>query len=69
MTIASLTLYAGSSGALASVGPLVDLAALSAGLNGATGQASLTLPADGTVMTRDLPQQVFLVLQYHFGSS
>jgi len=69
VTIDSLTLYAGSSGALASVGPSVDLAALSAGLNGATGQASLTLPADGTVMTRDLPQQVFLVLQYHFGSS
>ena len=49
--------------------PADDLAALSAGLNGATGQAALTLPADATVMTRDLSQQVFLVLQYHFGNS
>ncbi|MGH3169198.1 MAG: hypothetical protein ACRDN0_25380, partial [Trebonia sp.] len=69
LTIDSLTLYAGSSGTLASVIPPTDLAALSAELSGATGQASLTLPADGTVMTRDLAQQVFLVLQYHFGIS
>ena len=70
LTIDSLTLYAGSSGTLASVSPATtaDLATLKAGLNGA-GQASLTLPADGTVMTRELPQQVFLVLQYHFGTS
>ena len=69
LTIDRLTLYAGNAGALASVTPQTDLAALSAGLSGATGQASLTLPADSTVMTRDLPQQVFLVLQYHFGIS
>jgi len=69
LTIDSLNLYAGSSGSLASVTPTVDLAALSTGLNGTTGQASLTLPADGTVMTQELSQQVFLVLQYHFGSS
>jgi hypothetical protein len=69
LTIDSLTLYAGSSGTLASVTPQVSLETLSQGLNVATGQASLTLPADGTVMTRELPQQVFLVLQYHFGNS
>lgn len=69
LTIDSLTLYAGSSGTLASVTPSTDVGALSVGLSGATGQASLSLPADGTVMTRELPQQVFLVLQYHFGNS
>jgi len=70
LTIDSLTLYAGSSGTLASVSPATaaDLATLKAGLH-ATGQAPLTLPADGTVMTRELTQQVFLVLQYHFGVS
>jgi len=69
LTIDGLTLYADSAGTLASVTPADDLAGLSAGLNGATGQAALTLPADSTVMTRDLSQQVFLVLQYHFGNS
>ena len=69
LTIDALTLYADSAGALAPVTPAEDLAALSAGLSGATGQATLSLPADATVMTRDLSQQVFLVLQYHFGNS
>ena len=69
LTINSLSLYADSSGSLASVTPPTDPVALSEGLNGTTGQASLTLPADGTVMTRELPQQVFLVLQYNFGTS
>ncbi len=69
LTIDRLNLYAGSSGSLASVTPTADLTALSTGLNGTTGQAPLTLPADGTVMTQELSQQVFLILQYHFGSS
>ena len=68
LTIEGLTLYAGSAGELASVTPPTDLAGLSTGLS-TTGQASLSLPADGTVMTRELPQQVSLVLQYHFGTS
>jgi hypothetical protein len=69
LTVDSLTLYAGNSRELVPVTPPVDLAALSAGLTGATGQALLSLPADDTAMIRDLPQQVFLVLQYHFGVS
>ena len=69
LTVDSLTLYAGNSRELVPVTPPVDLAALSAGLTGATGQALLSLPADDTVMIRSLPQQVFLVLQYHFGVS
>jgi hypothetical protein len=69
LTIDSLTLYAGNAQALVSVTPPADLAALSAGLSGTTGQASLSLSADDTVMVRNLPQQVFLVLQYHFGVS
>jgi Tc toxin complex TcA C-terminal TcB-binding domain len=69
LTIDTLTLYAGAAGSLASVSLAADLAGLSAGLNGATGQASLTLPGDSTVMTRDQSRQVFLVLQYHFGNS
>jgi Tc toxin complex TcA C-terminal TcB-binding domain len=69
LTVDSLTLYAGNSRELVPVTPPVDLAALSAGLTGATGQALLSLPADDTVMIRNLPQQVFLVLQYHFGVS
>jgi hypothetical protein len=51
------------------VPPAVDLGALSSGLAGSTGQAQLSLPADDTddtVLVRDLTQQVFLVLQYHF---
>ena len=69
LTIDGLTLYAASASAppaLASVTPAADLAALSTGLAGSTGQAQLSLPADGTVLVRDLTQQVFLVLQYHF---
>ncbi|HXP19937.1 MAG TPA: hypothetical protein VN840_09870 [Streptosporangiaceae bacterium] len=69
LTVDALTLYAGSGGAVTSVNPAVDLAGLSAGLTGAAGEAPLSLPADGTVMTQDPAQQVFLVLQYHFGMS
>jgi hypothetical protein len=69
LTVDALTLYAASSGALTSVTPTVDLTVLSAGLTGSTGAAQLSLPADGTVLTRDQSQQVFLLLQYHFGIS
>jgi Tc toxin complex TcA C-terminal TcB-binding domain len=69
LTVDALTLYAASSGALTSVTPTVDLTVLSAGLTGSTAAAQLSLPADGTVLTRDQSQQVFLLLQYHFGIS
>jgi hypothetical protein len=67
ITVDALTLYSGSAGKVASVAPSVDLAALSTGINGATGSATLTLPADAVVMTRAVEQQVFAVLQYHLG--
>jgi hypothetical protein len=51
------------------VTPAADLAGLSAGLSGSAGQALIDLPADSIVMTRVLSQQVFLVIQYHFGNS
>jgi hypothetical protein len=69
LTVDALTLYADNGGTLASVTPAEDLTGLSAGLSGATGQAALNLAADAVVMTRDLSQQVFLVVQYHFGNS
>ena len=69
LTVDGLTLYAESAGAVSSVSPPADLAGLSAGLTGSTGQALIDLPADSAVMTRVLSQQVFLVLQYHFGNS
>jgi hypothetical protein len=71
LTIDSLTLYAAHDGAIAPVTPLnaAALAALSAALSGTATSASLTLPADPTVLTRDQSQQVFLVLTYHFGNA
>ncbi|HUZ84503.1 MAG TPA: hypothetical protein VMU66_07405, partial [Gaiellales bacterium] len=70
LTIDGLTLYADSgTGTVASVTPAADLAALSAGLSGAGGQAALALPADPAVLTRDASRQVFLVLRYHFGQN
>jgi hypothetical protein len=66
LSIDKLTLYAESKGSVTPQTPQnVDLGALSDGLNGATGAASLTLPSDGTVLaTTDSKRQVFLVLQY-----
>jgi hypothetical protein len=69
LTIDALTLYAGSGGKLASVTPTVDLGALSTGLSSTAGTATLSLPSDAVVMQRVLTQQVFLVLEYHFGNS
>lgn len=69
LTVDALTLYADGAGAVASVTPATDLAALSAGLTGPAGVAPVTLPADDTVMVRDPAVQVFLVLQYHFGTA
>jgi Tc toxin complex TcA C-terminal TcB-binding domain len=41
---------------------------LADGLNGASGAAAVTVPADGQVLVRDAGAQVFLVVQYHLGS-
>jgi hypothetical protein len=69
LTIDALTLHAQSAGTVASTTPAVNLVELSNGLSGATAETSLTLPGDSTVLTRELAQQVFLVLQYHFEMS
>jgi hypothetical protein len=69
LTIDAVTLYAGSAGNVISVTPAVDRTVLSAGLNASAATAPLSLPGDPAVMTQDLSQQVFLVLQYHFGKS
>jgi hypothetical protein len=63
LTIDTLALYAASDGQVASVTPLTlaDLNTLSSNLS-TGGTATLTLPSDNMVMTRDA-SQVFLVLQ------
>ncbi|HEY7245906.1 MAG TPA: hypothetical protein VH678_18710 [Xanthobacteraceae bacterium] len=66
ITLDTLSLYAGSGGNVVSVTPTVDLASLSSALSAPAGTATLSLPADDAVMTRDPNQQVFLVMQYHF---
>jgi hypothetical protein len=67
LTIDALTLYAGDNGSVASVSP-IDSADLPV-LNSQTPTATLQLPSDSTVMVRMQTQQVFLVLQYHFGQA
>jgi hypothetical protein len=69
LTVDALSLYAESNGSIVSVSPVqsVGLSVLAGGLSGTTGAATLTLPSDSTVMIQDQTQQVFLVLQYHFG--
>jgi hypothetical protein len=37
-------------------------------LNGASGTAAVTLPADSQVLVRDAGAQVFVIVQYHLGS-
>jgi hypothetical protein len=67
LTVDSITAYAGLNGKVASVAQqTVDLGNLSAGLS-KTGSAILSLPSDNQVMIRSSSQQVFLVLNYHFG--
>jgi hypothetical protein len=69
LTIDGLTLYAANAGKIAQVTPNVDLGALSSSLTAAAGTATINLPSDSAVMIRQQTQQVFLVLQYHFGMS
>jgi hypothetical protein len=70
ITIDSVTTYAASGGKVASVSQNqnLDLGDLSSSLT-AAGSATLVLPQDNQVMTPVLTQQVFLMLQYHFGMS
>jgi hypothetical protein len=69
LTIDSLTLHAESNGKVASVAPAADLGALSTALSSTAGSAPVSLIGDATVLTQDLTQQVFMVLQYHFGTA
>jgi hypothetical protein len=69
LTIDSLTLHAESGGKVASITPTVDLGALSTALSSTAGSAQVSLAGDATVLTQDLTQQVFMVLQYHFGTA
>ena len=69
ITIDSVVTYAGNNGKVASVTQQsVSLDNLSSGLSQA-GSATLSLPKDNQVMTQSSSQQVFLVLNYHFGMS
>jgi hypothetical protein len=69
ITIDSITTYAAHIGKVASVlQQTVDLDNLSGGLSQA-GSVTLSLPPDNQVMTQILSQQVYLVLNYHFGMS
>ena len=69
LTVDAVTLYAANGTQIGQLTPTIDLAALSSGLSGSTGSAALSLPADPAVMQRVQALQVFLVLQYHFGTS
>lgn len=69
LKIGSLTFYKGvpaTAAAPPSLASEVPQGTDLATLTGAAGEVQLSLPADGTVLTRDLAKQVFLVMQYHY---
>jgi hypothetical protein len=70
-TIDSVVLYAANGDKIASVTPLTaaELGAISTDLSTAGGTASLSLPTDPNVLIREQTQQVFIVIQYHFGTA
>jgi Tc toxin complex TcA C-terminal TcB-binding domain len=69
LRIDNLALYADGGGQPVSTTPQgLDLTALSTALSGAGGSATLSLPTDPQVLTRDPSRQVFMVLQYSFGA-
>jgi Tc toxin complex TcA C-terminal TcB-binding domain len=69
LTVDAITTYAASNGKVASVQQqTVDLGNLSSSLSQA-GSATLSLPQDNQVLIPSLSQQVFLVVDYHFGTS
>ena len=67
LTIDSITTYAGSNKVF-SVQQNVNFGNLSSNLT-QSGSMTLSLPSDNQVMTQVLSQQVFLVVNYHFGMS
>jgi hypothetical protein len=71
LTIDDLTLYAANGNKVASVTPLAqaDLNTVNGSLAQPTASAALSLPADPNVLIREQQQQVFMVLQYHFGAN
>ncbi len=68
LTIDEMVLYA-QDGDKVVQRTLVVPSTLSSDLNSANGASNLTIPADPTVLTHNLEAQVFLILQYHMGSS
>ena len=71
MAIDAITLYTQQGENVAPVTPAgyttqAELQTASTALN--AGQVSLTFPADPDVLVADQARQVFLVLQYHFGT-
>ena len=67
VTIDTVTLYAESDGKVAQWTPPNVGFSLPYTFKGTTVTAPLSLPTDGTFIKQDASQQVFLVLQYHFG--
>jgi hypothetical protein len=66
LTIDALTLNSADGERIASSTPTIDLATLSSDLSATAATGSVSLPADN-VLTRNPTEQVFLVMQYHFG--
>jgi hypothetical protein len=69
LTADSLVLYAANGDKVASVTPTVNLATITSNLALPAANAVITLPADPNVLVRNQTQQVFMVLQYHFGAN
>ncbi len=70
LTIDNLTLYAANGNKVAPpVTPPIDLGAVTSSLAQPTASATLSLPTDSEVLVREQQQQVFMVLQYHFGAN
>ena len=69
LSIDNLVLYAANGNKVVSVTPTVDLAGLSGSLSVTAASATLSLPSDPSVLIREQQQQVFMVLQYHFGQN
>ncbi|HXW22472.1 MAG TPA: hypothetical protein VEK14_06145, partial [Rhodomicrobium sp.] len=69
LTIDGLKLYAVNGSQIAGTAPLTasDLANITTGLQSASASATVTLPADPSVLTRTQEKMVYLILQYHFG--
>ena len=69
LTVDSLVLYAANGVKVASVTPNVDLGTVTSSLALPAASAVINIPADPNVLIRSQTQQVFMVLQYHFGSN